>query len=271
MVTAIATVAAALAATAPGGTLAYERDRDISVDGRNLTRSNAQEYAPAWSPDGARLAYVYYRDGNGELYVMKADGSGVARLTRHGGEDLSPAWSPDGARIVFSRDRRIHVMNADGSGVRRLTALAESHSAAWSPDGRAIVFSSSGRTPENPELYSIRPNGTGLKRLTHTKGDAETLGDDGFPSWSPDGRTLVFTSNRTGEGEVWTMRRDGSGERRLAGRRGWDDWWPHYSADGAWIVFESRRLDRVDAYAVRADGTGARLLLRSASSPSWRP
>lgn len=56
MVTAIATVAAALAAAGPGGTLAYERNRDLFVDGRNLTRSRVQEYAPAWSPDGDRLA-----------------------------------------------------------------------------------------------------------------------------------------------------------------------------------------------------------------------
>ena len=271
MLTALASVAAALAAAAPGGTLAYERNRDLFVDRRNLTRSKVQEYAPAWSPDGARLAYVSYRDGNGELYVMTADGSGATRLTRHHGEDLSPAWSPDGARIVFSRDRRIHVMNADGTRVRRLTGLAESHSPAWSPDGRTIVFSSAGRTPENPELYSIRPNGAGLKRLTHTKGDAHTLGDDGFPSWSPDGRTIVFTSNRTGEGELWTMRADGSGERRLFGLRRRDDWNPRYSPDGAWIAFESRPTTGVDVYVVRADGTGASRLYRNASAPAWRP
>jgi Tol biopolymer transport system component len=166
-------------------------------------------------------------------------------------------------------------MKADGNGVRRLTRLARrgygSHSPAWSPDGRLIVFSSAGRTPENPELYSIRPDGSGLKRLTFTRGDAETLGDDGFPSWSPDGRTIVFTSNRTGEGELWTMRPDGSGQRLLAGLRGRDDWAPRYSPDGARIAFESRRLAGSNVYAVRADGTGAKLLLRNASSPSWRP
>jgi Tol biopolymer transport system component len=273
-------VARNLAATAPGGTLAFERNTDIYAGGRNLTRTpNVKEYAPAWSPDGARIAYVSYRDGNGELYVMSADGTAARRVTRHRGEDLSPAWSPDGKRIAFASNRsgeyEVYVMKADGSGVRRLTRLARrgygSHSPAWSPDGRVIVFSSAGRTPENPELYSIRADGGGLQRLTFTEGDSETLGDDGFPSWSPDGKTVVFTSNRTGEGELWTMRPDGSGQRRLAGLRGRDDWAPRYSSDGAWIVFESRPAQGSDVYAVRADGTGVKRLLRNASAPAWRP
>jgi len=279
MLTAIAAVAAALA-TAPGGTLAFERNQDVFVGSRNVTRTpKVKEYAPAWTPDGARLAYVSYRDGNGEIYVMNADGSAPRRLTRHRGEDLSPAWSPDGTQIAFVSNRtgefEIYLMRADGKGVRRLTRLARrgygTFSPAWAPDGSSLVFSAAGRTPENPELYSIRPNGTGLERLTFTEGDSETLGDDGFPSWSPDGKTIVFTSNRTGEGELWTIRPDGSGERRLAGLRGRDDWAPRYSPDGAWIAFESRRLDRSDVYAVRADGAGVRLLLRNASAPAWRP
>ena len=274
MLTAIAAVSAALAA-APGGTLAYERNGDIFVGDRNLTRSKAQEYAPAWSPDARRIAYVSYRDGNGEIYVMNADGSGARRLTRHAAEDLSPAWSPDGRRIAFAANRGggydVYVMRADGRRVERLTRLGASYSPAWSPDGRTIVFSSSGRTPENPELWSIRPDGAGLRRLTRTKGDAHTLGDDGFPSWSPDGRTIVFSSNRTGNGELWTMRPDGSGQRRLAGLPGRDDWAPRYSPGGDWIAFESRLPDRSDVYAVRTDGTGLILLLRNASAPAWRP
>jgi TolB protein len=210
---------------------------------------------------------------------MRPDGSGVRRLTAHRGEDVSPAWAPDGRRIAFASNRsgefEIHVMRADGTGVRRLTRLARrgygSYSPAWSPDGRTIVFSSAGPTPENPELYSVRADGTGLKRLTRTKGDAETLGDDGMPAYSPDGRTIAFTSNRTGNGELWTMRPDGSGQRRLAGLRDRDDWAPRYSPDGKLIVYESLREAASDVWVVGADGTGARLLLRNATGASYRP
>ncbi len=271
---AVAAVAAAIA-VGPGA-LAYERGADIYVGATNVTRTpKVREFAPAWSPDGARLAFVSYRDGNGEIYVMRADGSGARRLTRHRGEDLSPAWSPDGSRFAFTSNRggahRIHTMRADGTGVRRLARLAQSFSPAWSPDGRTIVFSSSGRTPENPELYSTRADGTGLTRLTRTRGDAHTLGDDGFPSWSPDGTRIVFSSNRTGNGELWTMRPDGSGERRLAGFPRRDDWAPRFSPDGTAIAFESRTASRSDVYVIRADGTGPQLLLRNASAPAWRP
>jgi TolB protein len=271
MTLAIAAVAAAL--SAPG--LAYERGADIYVGAANVTRTpRVSEYAPAWSPDGTRLALVSYRDGNAEIYVMSAEGSGARRLTRHRGEDLSPAWSPDGSRIAFASNRsgayHIHTMRADGSGVRLLAPLRQSYSPAWSPDGGSIVFSSSGRTPENPELYSIRADGTRLTRLTRTKGDAETLGDDGFPSWSPDGGTIVFSSNRTGNGELWTMLRDGSRQRRLAGLPRRDDWSPRFSQDGATIVFASLTQTRSDLYAVDSDGTRLRLLLRNASAPAWR-
>lgn len=286
-------VAAALLAPVPTGAaepapargLAFERNGDIFLaraDGsrpRNLTRTPSREYAPAWSPDGERLLFVGYRDGNAELYVARADGRGVRRVTRHRGEDLTPAWSPDGRRLAFASNRRgeyeLYVANADGSGVRRLTRLARpgygSFSPAWSPDGRRIAFSSAGPTPENPELYSIRPDGGGLKRLTRTKGDVETLGDDGMPSFSPDGRTIVFTSNRTGEGEVWVMRADGSGQRRLAGLPRRDDWAPRFAPDGRTIAFESRALGAGEIWLVRKDGTGARRLLRNAVAPAWRP
>ena len=271
---------------APARGLAFARGGDIwlaRADGTrpvNLTRTpRANEYTPAFSPDGDRIAFVGYRHGNGEIYVMNADGTGLKRLTSHKGEDLTPAWSPDGRRIAFASNRagefEIFVMNADGRAVRRLTRIAKgpygSYSPAWSPDGRTLVFSSAARTPENPELYSIRADGTGLKRLTRTKGDAEVLGDDGMPTFSPDGRTIAFTSNRTGNGELWVMRRDGSGQRRLAGLRDRDDWAPRYSPDGSTIVYESLREAASDVWVVRANGTGAKLLLRNASGAVYRP
>ncbi len=91
---------------------------------RSLTR-NRSSAGSAWSPDGRKIVFVSDRDGNGEIYVMNADGSEQRRLTRDPGNDSSPAWSPDGQMIAFERDLpsggELHVMNADGSRDRSLT------------------------------------------------------------------------------------------------------------------------------------------------------
>ena len=93
------------------------------------------------------IAFVSSRDGNAEIYIMNADGSGVTRLTTNSANDEFPAWSPDGSKIVFTSGRsgndEIYVMNADGSSVTRLTNnSAADRYAAWSPDGRRIIFAS---------------------------------------------------------------------------------------------------------------------------------
>ena len=100
----------------------------VKADGsglRNLTPKPVGAYAaPAWSPDGRKLAFVSDRDGNSEVYVMNANGSGQRNLTRNPAYDADPAWSPDGRKIAFVSNRDgnygVYVMNADGSGQRRL-------------------------------------------------------------------------------------------------------------------------------------------------------
>ena len=218
------------------------------------------------------------RDGDAELYVADADGGSPRRLTRNDAEDVLPAWSPDGRTLAFSSNRsgafEIWVMNANGTGVRPVTRGARredgSFYPAWSPDGERIAFASSFRTPENQEIYVVRRDGSTLRRLTRTAGDIGALGDDAAPAWSPDGKRIVFASNRTGELEIWTMRADGAAQRRLVGVRRSDDSRPKYSPDGAWIAFGS--LDgrgRSSIYLARSDGSGLRRLV-AGTSPAWR-
>jgi Tol biopolymer transport system component len=177
-----------------------------------------------------RLAYNAGGTVSGQIFVREGASARTRAITRGRAQNPSPAWSPDGMRLAFASNRGgsydIYVANADGSAVRRLSRLGNSFNPAWSPDGRTIVFLSSGRTPENPELYSIRPDGSALRRLTRTAGGVDKLGDDGMPSWSPDGRRIAFTSNRTGDGEVWTMAPTGRNQRSLVGFPRRDDWWP---------------------------------------------
>ena len=124
-----------------------------------LTDQPGQDHSPAWSPDGARIAFVSERDGNEEIYLMNPDGTSLQRLTHNEAEDWYPAWSPDGKRIAFSSSRdaavlgqggavsdqggavpdpggsqEIYVMNADGSNPQRLTNnQAEDWGPAWRP------------------------------------------------------------------------------------------------------------------------------------------
>jgi Tol biopolymer transport system component len=177
---------------------------------RRLTRNPADDEAPAWSPDGRKIAFMSYRDGSYEIYVMNADGSGQRRLTRGSDADEDPAWSPDGRLITFVRslpdaNDEIYVMNADGSGQHRLTrGLAQDKSPAWSPDGRRIAFD------RDNALYVMNADGGGLRRLTRSGGSD--------PTWSPDGRRIAFDSSRDdrhGVDDIYILNLDGSGVRRL--------------------------------------------------------
>ena len=74
---------------------------------------------PVYSPDGMKLAFISTHDGDPEIFVMNADGTGLKKLTENTAVDAAPSWSPDGGKIVFTSDRsgafELYRMNADGS------------------------------------------------------------------------------------------------------------------------------------------------------------
>jgi Tol biopolymer transport system component len=231
---------------------------------RNLTRAGCTgdclgSETPAWSPDGRQIAFERAigplpADGPppiAGIFVMDADGSNVRQLTQFrrnaGTEDHGATWSPDGRRIAFMRANNtnepanasaIYTVSARGGDLRLVRRMPLEWPAAgnpdWSPDGGRLLFTTycyfgqcGGSQPSTgAQLFTVRPNGEGLRQLTHVPGNASDA------RWSPDGRKIVFARNeRLGPtGDVYTMNADGSNVRRVTNTPELDthkpDWGP---------------------------------------------
>lgn len=132
----------------------------VSMDGKNLkelTKTSLNHW-PAFSPDGKYLAFGSSREGDFDIYIMDAGGSGVQRVTHSRGLDMRPDWSPDGKRLAFTSNRDgnyyIYVIDSDGRNTRRITHNGERDDfPSWHPDGKRLVFigERSGRT----DLYLV--------------------------------------------------------------------------------------------------------------------
>lgn len=206
-----------------------ERDGDAEIyvmdaDGsqvQRLTRHPGDDTEPSWSPDSSRIAFTTDREGDPEIYTMNADGTGSANLTDSAGtEDWAPAWSPDGTRIAFIRvepfermDPRIpqvFVMDMRSGDVTRLTDVPSGATdPAWSPDGATIAFEGDG------DIFVMDADGSGIVRLAadpppgSVRGHPHPTYGNHAPAWTPDGRRIVFASDRGGDRDLYVMEADG--------------------------------------------------------------
>ena len=237
-----------------------------------------------------------------EIYLMNEDGTNPRRLTQNTAFDAFPSLSPDGSRIVFDSNRRrtesepfntsdLFVMNADGSGQ---TWVTRGSSATWSPDGRQIAFHASasgtgqpikpdpGAATSDNDIFVLnvgdsRDKASRPKNITN---NPAAIDDD--PDWSPDGRTIVFTSHavtdnpvNSASAEIYTIAADGAGAPARLTNNTEEERAPAWSPDGKHIVFCCRRGGPdFEICVMNPDGTGQVQLTNNDVpdlTPSWSP
>jgi Tol biopolymer transport system component len=221
------------------------------------------ETQPAWSPDGATIAFASRRDGRSHIYVMRADGTDVRRLTSGSEDDSRPAWSPDGRRIAFARAGEVYVVPAAGGRAYRLTRSLGGDAAdpAWSPNGKLIAYDYRPPGYSVREIWVAHADGSDAREVTRLRQVSS------LPAWSPDSRRIAFQSDaHSSNAEIYEIGADGRALRRLT-RSAIDTidpaWSPSgaiaFSRDGAiWTVGRSGRAQKLTSGG-------------NDSSPAWRP
>ncbi len=237
------------------------------------------------------IVFSSNRDGNFEIYTMKADGTSVTRLTNSPEPDWFPAWSPDGERIAWLSSQpfsgqnldEVFVMSSTGGGKTNLTKFSLPGSTplfggapGWTPKGDKIGFFRPFAFIGG-EFYTINPNGSGLRRV---RADDGTSVSSSQPRWSPSGDKILFGGRKADVFGAFTINPDGSGLTNLTSGLDLKPYSPDWSPDGKRVVFSSftsgagvGQAGR-EIHSMSADGTGLTRLTNNRAydgSPRWSP
>jgi Tol biopolymer transport system component len=208
--------------------------------------------APQWSPSGDAIVFgigvfnAFFNgfhglflkpgdraEGGAQIAMIRPDGSGFRELTTGPNNNGFPSMAPDGKRIVYRsfgpQGDGLRILNIETKAVSTVTSGYDNFP-LWSPRGDLIMFSR--QADGDYEIYTVKPDGTGVKRLTNARGN------DAHQTWSPDGEFIAFASTRMGfkdemtytdapqpYGEIFVMRYDGTNVRQLTDNQ-WEDGTP---------------------------------------------
>jgi TolB protein len=180
--------------------------------------SGGANQSPAWSADGAKIAFSSARSGNPEIWLCDSNGGNLHKLTSFKGPNVAPTFNPrTGAQIAWVSGRtgepQIYTMDIDGSNVQRITDGGYAVSPSWSPNGQLLAFSWNRKygpgDPGGDDIHVIDLASKDYLQITHESGSND------FPSWAPDNRHIVFQRTIGGHTEIWTMLPDGTQQRQL--------------------------------------------------------
>ena len=243
--------------------------RPVSDLGPALTTDDSAQLttndAPAWSPDGRRIAFITTRRQREEIWVSDADGrhprplftGPFEELGRSGGYGVSGArlaWSPDGRQLAFVRvhdgAKWLCLGDVEGGGLRDLdTGFEELAAPAWSPDGRKLAFSSAKGGFSQIQVIDLKAGS--VSQLTHES--ATSLVTD--PAWSPDGAWVAYSAEEGGLNQIFKVDSAGGGRQRLS-RPGMDSLMPAWTPDGKSLYYCVNEDLGYDLASVSADGSG---------------
>jgi Tol biopolymer transport system component len=315
-----AVIAAPVQATFPGanGKLVLTRVAGNQLDlvtlgadgtGEKKIRSDRRriEEAATWSPDGRRIAFALSAPKGHPTEVVTVDENGgdLRRVTRFGSVATEPNWSPAGDRLVFFSDRgagkpvhggpppaELYTVGTDGSALKRMTSDRQIQTdPVWSPDGRTIAYAQwravrGQRGVFDMAIFLRDADGSNPRPLTRFSARRDTT----TPSWSPDGRSIVFavahripgSSSPGRQSDLAVINADGTGERMLTRTPAFESN-PVWSPDGRLIAFTSDhhvrsgpepRVEQFELYTMAADGTAITRLTRNRTAdlmPDWQP
>lgn len=242
----------------------------VWVAARRLADEVALRFTGRRGTSSTQIAFVSDKNGNKEIYLMEADGSGKRAVTKNGRINLFPAWSRNSDQLLYTSYRSGRsdlwtVSRGSRPGGRLLDLPHEKYRGIFGPvDGQVtFVMNDNGNT----DLFLGRQDGRGLRRLTRSRAI------DVSPSWSPDAKQLVFASDRAGTLQLY-IRDQSSNEIRRLTFQGDYNASPAWSPTGEWIAYAARTGNNFDVYLIDPETGYTKPLMihpRGDENPVWSP